>query len=90
MKTLKIKVKPSHYSFLNRAAVEMNIAWNQLVALYYSQEKKPSHFDLNKMTTGWAKLHFKDTMQMSLSELAMDSRLKSERHECWLDLIKSK
>ena len=70
MKTLKLKVKPSHYTFLNRAAVEMNIAWNQLIALYYSQAKKPSHFDLNKMTTGWAKIHFNDTMQMSLSELA--------------------
>ena len=72
MKTLKFKVKPSHYHFLNRAAVEMNIAWNQLIALYYSEEKekKPSHFDLTKSTAGWAKTYFADTMQMSISAMA--------------------
>ena len=34
MKVLKLKVKSSHYQYLNRCAIEINIAWNQLNEIY--------------------------------------------------------
>ena len=82
MKVIKLKVKPSHYQFLNRSAIEANIAWNQLNHIYnqhVKEQKYLSHFDLNKFCTGWAKEHFKDTMQMTLSCLAKEIATRSKQ-----------
>ncbi len=82
MKVVKLKVKPSHYQFLNRSAIEANIAWNQLNEIYnehVKEQKYLSHFDLNKFCTGWAKEHFKDTKQMTLSCLAREVVARSKQ-----------
>lgn len=82
MKVIKLKVKPSHYQFLNRAAVETNIAWNQLNEIYnqhVKEQKYLSHFDLNKFAIGWAKAHFSDSMQMTFSCLAREIVARSKQ-----------
>ncbi len=82
MKVIKLKVKPSHYQFLNRSAIEANIAWNQLNHIYnqhVKEQKYLSHFDLNRICTGWAKEHFKDTMQMTLSCLSREIVTRSKQ-----------
>jgi len=82
MKVIKLKVKPSHYQFLNRVAVETNVAWNQLNEIYnqhVKEQKYLSHFDLNKFSTGWAKTYFSDSMQMTFSCLAREIVARSKQ-----------
>ncbi len=81
MQVIKLKVKSSHYKFLNRAAVETNIGWNQLNEIYNSHVKEKiylNHFDLNKFCTGWAKAHFRDSMQMTFSCIAREIVTRSK------------
>lgn len=82
MKVIKLKIKPSHYRFLNRSAVEANIAWNQLNEIYnqhIKEEKYLSHFDLTKLCTGWSKSHFKDSMQLTMNCLAREIVTRSKQ-----------
>ena len=84
VKVIKLKVKPSHYQFLNRSAVETNIAWNQLNEIYNQHVKEGeyiSHFDLNKLCIGWAKAHFKDSMQMTFSCVSREIVARSRQHK---------
>jgi len=43
MKVIKLKVKSSHYQFLNRVAVETNVAWNQLNEIYNQHVKEQKY-----------------------------------------------
>jgi hypothetical protein len=59
IRTLRLRVKPEGYSWLNRAAIEINQAWNYANEIsckaaypFVGESRYLSAFDLNNLTSG--------------------------------------
>lgn len=82
MKTLRVKVKPSSWNWLNEAARETNMVWNHVNELcakaarpYYGPGKWLSGYDVDKMLAG-SSPHFQYLPQETIRRVALEHAAK--------------
>lgn len=90
MRTLRLKIKPDAYRWLNAAAIEVNQVWNW--AAEHSRSRilngcrPPSGFDLNMVSSGCTKCFRKigsDTIQLVNQEYASKRRIAARNKLRW-------
>jgi len=84
LKTLRVKVHPSSWAWLNAAALETNLVWNHVNELchkaakpYYGRGKRLAAFDVDRLLAGTAK-YLRYLPQHSIAQLTHEHASKRQ------------